>query len=113
MTVSGMPKPKAVQVADVLREEIKNMAPGDRIPPQSKLVERFGFAGQTVQNGLSILREEGLIVSVGNLGNFVSDGAPVKRDVRGELEELHSRIQELRARVEDLEKRLASRGNDL
>ncbi|WP_206325982.1 MULTISPECIES: winged helix-turn-helix domain-containing protein [unclassified Streptomyces] len=105
MTVTGGPKPKAVQVADALREDIKRMKPGDKLPSQRELIDRFGFASQTIQNGLAMLRSEGLVVSAGNLGNFVGDGAAPQSDVRGEINEIRSLIQALSERVEALEER--------
>jgi GntR family transcriptional regulator len=107
MTVTGGPKPKAVQVADALREDIKKMKPGARIQSQTQLMERFGFASQTIQNGLAALRAEGLIVSAGNLGNFVSDGSTPSSDVRDDIKEIRSQIQALAERVATLEGRSA------
>ncbi|WP_256726644.1 GntR family transcriptional regulator [Streptomyces acidiscabies] len=107
MTVTGGPKPKAVQVADALREDVKRMKPGDKLPSQRDLIDRFGFASQTIQNGLAMLRAEGVIVSAGNLGNFVSDGTAPQTDVRAEINEIRSLIQTLTERVEALEKRPA------
>lgn len=104
MTATGGPKPKAAQVADALREDIKKMKPGDRLPSQRELVERFGFASQTIQNGLAALRAEGLIVSAGNLGNFVSDGSTASNDVRDDITELRSQVQALAERLEALER---------
>jgi DNA-binding GntR family transcriptional regulator len=103
MTVTGGPKPKAVQVADALRDDIKRMKPGDKLPSQRELIDRFGFASQTVQNGLAALRAEGLIVSAGNLGNFVSDGASPSSDMRDDIKEIRSQIQALTERVAALE----------
>ncbi|MFE1204120.1 MULTISPECIES: winged helix-turn-helix domain-containing protein [Streptomyces] len=105
MTATGVPKSKATQVADALREELKRMKPGDKLPSQRELVERFGFASQTVQNGLAALRAEGLIVSAGNLGNFVGDGSAPTGDVRDELKEIRSQLQTLTERLEALEAR--------
>ncbi|MFF0672123.1 winged helix-turn-helix domain-containing protein [Streptomyces tendae] len=105
MTATGVPKSKAAQVADALREELKRMKPGDKLPSQRELVERFGFASQTVQNGLAALRAEGLIVSAGNLGNFVGDGTAPTGDVRDELKEIRSQLQALTERLEALEAR--------
>ncbi|GAA0668645.1 hypothetical protein GCM10009535_55690 [Streptomyces thermocarboxydovorans] len=105
MTVTGGPKPKAVQVADALREDIKRMKPGDKLPSQRELIERFGYASQTIQNGLAMLRSEGLVVSAGNLGNFVGDGTVPQSDLRGEINEIRSLIQALAERVEALEER--------
>ncbi|WP_234326799.1 winged helix-turn-helix domain-containing protein [Streptomyces sp. NRRL S-337] len=110
MTVTGGPKPKAVQVADALREDIKKMKPGDRLPSQRELMDRFGYASQTIQNGLAALRTEGLIVSAGNLGNFVSDGSSANNDVHDDIEELRSQIQALTERVAALEGRSVPSG---
>ncbi|WP_432021327.1 GntR family transcriptional regulator [Streptomyces sp. 1222.5] len=110
MTATGGPKPKAVQVADALREDVKRMKPGDKLPSQRELIDRFGFASQTIQNGLAMLRSEGLIVSAGNLGNFVGDGTAPQNDVRGEINEIRSLIQALAERVEALEERSAVGG---
>ncbi|WP_425829631.1 winged helix-turn-helix domain-containing protein [Streptomyces fractus] len=105
MTVTGGPKPKAVQVADALREDIKRMKPGEKIPSQRELMDRFGYASQTIQNGLAALRAEGLIVSAGNLGNFVSDGSSPDSDVRDDIKEIRSQLQTLTERLEALETR--------
>jgi DNA-binding GntR family transcriptional regulator len=110
MTVTGGPKPKSAQVADALREDIKRMKPGDRLPSQRELVDRFGFAGQTIQNGLAVLRAEGLITSAGNLGNFVSDGTTESGDVGEELTAIRSQLKALSDRVEALEGRSATGG---
>ncbi|WP_406244207.1 winged helix-turn-helix domain-containing protein [Streptomyces anulatus] len=105
MTVTRGPKPKAVQVADALRSDIKKMKPGEKLPSQRELINRFGYASQTIQNGLAALRAEGLIVSAGNLGNFVSDGSTPNRDVRDDIKEIHSQLQALSERLEALENR--------
>ncbi|BCM66467.1 MULTISPECIES: winged helix-turn-helix domain-containing protein [Streptomyces] len=110
MTVTGGPKPKAAQVADALRDDIKKMKPGDKLPSQRELMDRFGFASQTIQNGLAALRAEGLIVSAGNLGNFVGDGSAPASDVRDDIKELRSQIQALTERVAALEERSAPGG---
>ncbi|MEF9913297.1 MULTISPECIES: winged helix-turn-helix domain-containing protein [unclassified Streptomyces] len=109
MTVTGGPKSKAEKVADALREEIRKMQPGERLPTQRELADRFGYAGQTVQNGLAILRAEGVIESAGNLGNFVSGGQGPE-DVRVDIKEIRSQIQVLAERLEALESRSESGG---
>ncbi|MFF1404679.1 winged helix-turn-helix domain-containing protein [Streptomyces sp. NPDC058294] len=105
MTVTGGPKPKAVQVADALRDDIKRMKPGEKLPSQRELMDRFGYASQTIQNGLAALRAEGLIVSAGNLGNFVSDGSAPSDDVRDDIKEIRSQLKSLTERLEALESR--------
>lgn len=105
MTVTRGPKPKAVEVADALREDIKRMKPGDKLPSQRELMDRFGYASQTIQNGLAALRADGLIVSAGNLGNFVGDGSAPSDDVRDDIKEIRSQIQALTERLAALEQR--------
>ncbi|MFJ6727433.1 winged helix-turn-helix domain-containing protein [Streptomyces sp. NPDC091281] len=105
MTVTGGPKPKAVQVADALRDDIRKMKPGEKLPSQRELMDRFGYASQTIQNGLAALRTEGLIVSAGNLGNFVSDGSTPGDDVRDDIKEIRSQLKALTERLEALESR--------
>ncbi|MBT2381477.1 winged helix-turn-helix transcriptional regulator [Streptomyces sp. ISL-111] len=94
-----------MQVADALRSDIKKMKPGEKLPSQRELIDRFGYASQTIQNGLATLRAEGLIVSAGNLGNFVSDGSTPNGDVRDDIKEIHSQLQALSERLEALENR--------
>ncbi|MFI7347221.1 winged helix-turn-helix domain-containing protein [Streptomyces sp. NPDC049936] len=111
MTATGGPKSKAVQVADALRDDIRRMKPGEKLPSQRELMDRFGYASQTIQNGLAALRAEGLIMSAGNLGNFVSDGsAPSSDDFRSDIKEIRSQLQALTDRLEALESRSESRG---
>ncbi|UNO43907.1 winged helix-turn-helix transcriptional regulator [Streptomyces sp. MST-110588] len=94
-----------MQVADALREDIKKMKPGERLPSQRELIDRFGFASQTIQNGLAALRAEGLIISAGNLGNFVSDGSALTSDVHDDIKEIRSQVQALTERLAALEDR--------
>ncbi|QCX76680.1 Putative L-lactate dehydrogenase operon regulatory protein [Streptomyces sp. YIM 121038] len=110
MTATGLPKTKAEQVADALREDIKTMEPGQQLPSQKDLADRFGFAGQTIQNGLNKLKAEGLVISAGNLGNFVGDGTVPPADVRDDIKEIRSQIQMLSERLEALENRSHSGG---
>jgi GntR family transcriptional regulator len=107
-------RPKSVQVADVLRQEITDGKHAGKLPPTRDLAKRFGIAGQTVSNGLRILVEEGRIFSEGNLGYFVSrpdqQGVAPKQGVTEEITELHSKIRALTHRVEALEERSGSGG---
>ncbi|MBD0735767.1 GntR family transcriptional regulator [Streptomyces sp. CBMA29] len=94
-----------MQVADALRDDIKKMKPGEKLPSQRELMDRFGYASQTIQNGLAALRVDGLIVSAGNLGNFVSDGSAPSSDVRDDIKEIRSQLKTLTERLEALESR--------
>lgn len=100
------PRPKSVQIADTLREDIKRgrYPHGSKLPTRKDLAARFKVASQTVQNGLDILRAEGLIFSAGNRGVFVGDEEP-RRDINEAITEIYSQIQSLTERVETLEER--------
>ncbi|WP_292679952.1 GntR family transcriptional regulator [Microbacterium sp. SCN 69-37] len=61
-----------------LREDIAKLiaddglAPGDRLPTEARLAERFGVARSTVREALKRLEEEGLVDAVQGKGRFVS-----------------------------------------
>ncbi|MEV8562231.1 sigma factor-like helix-turn-helix DNA-binding protein [Streptomyces sp. NPDC051917] len=63
---------KFAQVADALREDIKAMRPGDRLPRRVDLMERFGVGSRTIDNAWAVLRGEGLIVANGVYGYTVA-----------------------------------------
>ncbi|MEU5657373.1 GntR family transcriptional regulator [Streptomyces sp. NPDC047737] len=61
-------------VADELRKEINSEAhrPGERLPTQEELATRFGVSRATVNQALSLLRKEELIVTRQGSGSFVA-----------------------------------------
>jgi DNA-binding transcriptional regulator YhcF (GntR family) len=67
------PRPASVQIANVLRAAIltRRFAPGERLPSQNELAERYGVARETIKSALRILREERLVVSRQGSGAFV------------------------------------------
>lgn len=95
------PRPKPVQVADTMRDRIKHgRYPSGRLPTSRELTNEFGYAGQTVRDGLAILSNEGLIFSAGNRGYFIatnneeedSEGIP---DVQSQIRALEDRVAAL------------------
>ncbi|MGW0630329.1 GntR family transcriptional regulator [Streptomyces sp. NPDC002758] len=114
MTVEAHdPRPKKVQIADALREEIAALPAGHRLASLRELADRFKVTTVTAGNALKVLADEGVIVSVPTRGYFVQSppsageagqeaGGPVNRD---EINAIHSEIQQLAARVAELEKR--------
>lgn len=114
MTVEAHdPRPKKVQIADALREEIATLPAGHRLASLRELADRFKVTTVTAGNALKVLADEGVIVSVPTRGYFVQSppgvgeagqnaGGPVNRD---EINAIHSEIQQLAARVAELEKR--------
>lgn len=75
------PRPPYLQVAGELRAAIKTrkLEPGDKLPSQNELAERYGVARMTVVQALKVLRDEGLVVTRQGSGVYVR--APVERQV--------------------------------
>jgi DNA-binding transcriptional regulator YhcF (GntR family) len=69
------PRPPYRQMADALRAAIltRKFKPGDKLPSQAELVERYGVARMTVQQALRVLANEGLTVSRAGSGVFVRE----------------------------------------
>ncbi len=59
------PRPPYQQVAAALRAAIltRKIEPGQKLPSQAHLAETYGVARMTIQQGLRLLKEEGLTVS--------------------------------------------------
>jgi DNA-binding transcriptional regulator YhcF (GntR family) len=67
------PRPASQQIANVLRAAIltRRFHPGERLPSQNELADRYGVARETVKSALRLLREERLIVTRQGSGAFV------------------------------------------
>ncbi|GAB3157132.1 hypothetical protein GCM10027290_56940 [Micromonospora sonneratiae] len=67
------PRTPSQQIAAALRAEIKTgkFAPGEKLPSQHELVERFSVARETIKAALRKLQEERLIVTRQGSGTFV------------------------------------------
>lgn len=92
----------------------KGRYPGGKLPTVKDLSNDFGFAGQTVRDGMSILIREGLVISAGNRGYFIAENQPEKSTSNGtlgeEIKEMRLQIQALTERVAALEGRSGSGG---
>lgn len=77
----GSDRPVFKQIADELREAIVSgkYAPGDKLPSEAMLMERFGVARMTARNALALLTAEGLTVPEHGRGVFVRVQPPVVR----------------------------------
>ncbi|MGH8930963.1 MAG: GntR family transcriptional regulator, partial [Egibacteraceae bacterium] len=53
--------------------------PGDQLPSESQLVERFGVSQPTVRAAIGVLRAEGLVEAVHGRGTFVRQRRPLQR----------------------------------
>lgn len=70
------------QLADFLRADIKGgrLGPGDPLPSELQLMQRYQVARTTVRTAVAMLREEGAVVTHPGRGSFVA-GAPERREV--------------------------------
>jgi GntR family transcriptional regulator len=66
--------PAYYQIADDLSIEIEagSLRPGDLIPSESQLCERYGISRMTVRQGLNLLSDAGYIHSVPGKGSYVT-----------------------------------------
>jgi GntR family transcriptional regulator len=69
------------QIADQLRADIEggDLLPGDRLPSEAELVERYGTAHGTVREAIAVLRAEGLVIARQGRGVFVRSPGLVRR----------------------------------
>ncbi|GEC22876.1 hypothetical protein PHY01_51590 [Pseudonocardia hydrocarbonoxydans] len=105
-------RPTYLQVADVLRAEIRSgqLPTGERLPSVRDLSTRFEIAPVTTQSALRVLRDEGLIVSRSTRGYFVRDELPAEPTesaeyamIREQLASVQSVMHELADRISHLE----------
>ena len=69
------PIPLYAQLADILREMIKSgeLQPRSLLPSESYLQQEQGVSRGTVRMAISILRDEGLVVTISGRGTFVKE----------------------------------------
>ena len=65
------PQHPYVQLAGLLREQIKGGNIGPRVPSITELAGQSDLSAATVKRALALLREEGLIYTVPGRGTFV------------------------------------------
>lgn len=72
------PTPLYVQLADILRDMIASgsLQPRAPLPSESYLQQQHGVARGTVRMAVGILRDEGLVVTIGGRGTFVRPQDP-------------------------------------
>lgn len=78
-------RPPYRQIAAALRDAIQHgrLGPGDKLPSESELVDRYGVARMTARQAIQALKSEGLVVSEHGRGVFVR-AAPVVRRLASE-----------------------------
>lgn len=85
--MSSASTPKHVEVYNRLRAEIANgtYAPGQRIPTELELVERYGVSRPTVARALGALEKEGQLERRRGSGTFLKGAGPTQNDMLGLL----------------------------
>ena len=74
MTVRVHRQPLYDQLVDILTEKIENeYVPGDLLPSERELSERYGLSRTTVRTALQELERNGLVVRKHGRGTFVAD----------------------------------------
>ncbi|WP_251860072.1 GntR family transcriptional regulator [Clostridium sp. Marseille-Q2269] len=91
-------KPLWSQVADIIREDIKNneYKVGDTLPPEMQLIEKFGVSRITMRQALDCLVNEGYIVRKRGKGTIVQKREDVSTSMKSSfvtLEEKGERAQ--------------------
>jgi GntR family transcriptional regulator len=66
-------EPAYVQLAGLLRARIDSgeLAPGAPVPSEAALTRQFGIARETARRAVSLLRAEGVIMTIRAVGSFV------------------------------------------
>lgn len=72
--IRGTSRPRYLTVAEVIRKMIYSheLEPGERIPSEHELMDRFDIARGTARHAIKLLAEEGLLKQAHGRGTFVS-----------------------------------------
>lgn len=86
-------------ITDAAREG--RLKPGDRVPSESELVDRFGVSRMTANRALRELQASGIIVRRAGVGSFIAEPQPIGQmiEIRNIAEEIRERGHDYRARV--------------
>ncbi|MFI7677195.1 GntR family transcriptional regulator [Actinophytocola sp. NPDC049390] len=105
------PRAPYLQVAGGLRAAIRSgqYGPGAQLPTYQELADTWGVAINTVKAAVTLLRDEGLVVTQHGKGSFVrtqpAEGESLTRDSGGD-ERVWQAIAEIRRRLADIERQL-------
>jgi GntR family transcriptional regulator len=80
----GAKAPKYQRIASALRADIRAgvYGPGDRLPAETALMERFKVSLPTLRQAIGLLRAEGLLESRHGIGTFVQENRRLTRRSR-------------------------------
>ncbi|WP_406305787.1 GntR family transcriptional regulator [Streptomyces sp. NBC_00885] len=96
-----MEGPKYLKIADDLAEEIRTgaLGPGELVPSETALMERYGVSSGTVRRAMAELRTRGTIETRHGAGSFVRSAllegsVPLSPDLLNQLREKHGLTRE-------------------
>lgn len=81
-----------------LVNDIKNkiisgeLSPGERLPSENELLDMYNLSKTTIAKSLQILANEGYIVTVPRVGNYISKRKAIKYNLHYEKDEILKRI---------------------
>lgn len=80
----GATAPKYQRIASALRSDLRSgtYGPGDRLPAETALMERFKVSLPTLRQAIGLLRAEGLVESRHGIGTFVRENRRLTRRSR-------------------------------
>jgi GntR family transcriptional regulator len=106
--------PAYAQLAAILRHRVASgeFRPGDQLPSESQLVERYGVSPMTVRRSINLLVDEGLVDTVQGLGTFAKPidlGAAAfdLRDLQAALSGADVTVRVLEASIKSADERVA------
>lgn len=105
------------RVAETIRQAIRagKLKPGERLPSNRELAKQEEVSLVTAQKALSLLQDEGWLVSRASVGVYVADTQPTPPspetvdDLRRGFTEIKTALAALEKRVADIERARATR----
>lgn len=95
--------PRYAAIKQSISEALRDgrLKPGDRVPSEAELVDRFGVSRMTANRALRELQAAGVIVRRAGIGSFIAEQRPIGQmiEIRNIAEEIRERGHVYRARV--------------
>ncbi|MEV4568531.1 GntR family transcriptional regulator [Nonomuraea sp. NPDC049419] len=90
----GSDRPVHRQLADIIRADIAagRLKPGQPLPSETRLMQEYELGRVAVRQALSVLRSEGLIVTVKREGSYVRPELPTERVTVRDAAEVTARM---------------------
>jgi GntR family transcriptional regulator len=105
-------EPAYAQLANILRQSMAEglLRPGDQLPSEAQLVDRYGVSPMTVRRAINILADQGVVITEQGRGTFVKPVAMSAATFQlGQLQKLFggATVQLLEARIIAADERVA------